>query len=124
MLRSRAFVDLEKMQTKDIWLFMCNSVVILILVALFSSLSWAADPEEVSNMIRKAEAGDPSAQCDLGVAYITGDGIGRDLVKAAEWIEKSALQGNSHAAYILGQMCRKWDDRKYLNKFQTYCFTF
>ena len=107
MVNSGAFVYFEKRQAKDIWLFMCHSMVILIVVALLSLRSWAADPDKIRNMITKAEAGDPSAQCDLGVAYITGDGIGKDLGKAAEWIEKSALQGNSHAAYILGQMYMK-----------------
>ena len=45
MVNSGAFVYFEKRQAKDIWLFMCHSMVILIVVALLSLRSWAADPD-------------------------------------------------------------------------------
>jgi TPR repeat protein len=41
---------------------------------------------------RKANAGDPLAQHELGIRYLSGLGVERDTVKAAYWIEKAAAQ--------------------------------
>jgi TPR repeat protein len=41
---------------------------------------------------RKANAGDPLAQHELGLRYLSGVGVEKDTVKAAYWIEKAASQ--------------------------------
>jgi hypothetical protein len=41
---------------------------------------------------RKANAGDPLAQHELGLRYLVGAGVERDTAKAAAWIGKAAAQ--------------------------------
>ena len=41
---------------------------------------------------RKANAGDPLAQHELGLRHLAGAGVERDTVKAAYWIQKAAAQ--------------------------------
>jgi TPR repeat protein len=52
--------------------------------------------------VKRAEAGDAKAQCDLGVFYYKGDGVTQDYKEAVKWLTKSAEQGNLIASYILG----------------------
>ena len=51
-----------------------------------------------------AEQGDPNAQYNLGLLYAKGQGVSRDLAKAAEWYHKAADQGVPAAEYNLGVM--------------------
>ena len=44
------------------------------------------------------------AQNDLGVAYMTGDGVGQDENKAVYWFHRASTQGNPEATANLG-MC-------------------
>ena len=53
-------------------------------------------------LVKRAEAGDAKAQCDLGVFYYKGDGVTQDYKEAVKWLTKSAEQGNLIASYILG----------------------
>ncbi len=46
----------------------------------------------------RAEAGSASAQYDLGVRYLDGNGVEKNLELAKKWLELSAKQGNSQAA--------------------------
>eukprot|EP00854_Cymbomonas_tetramitiformis_P026304 gene26304-32248_t len=50
----------------------------------------------------KANAGDMNAQCDLGAAYGTGDGVELDTKESVRWLQKSADQGNPIALANLG----------------------
>ena len=52
--------------------------------------------------LRKARAGKADAQLDVGVAYMTGEGIELDRSEAVRWFEKAAAQGNMGGAYNLG----------------------
>jgi hypothetical protein len=52
----------------------------------------------------RAEAGDPKAQLQFGVAYLKGDGVERDPAAAIKWISKAADQGLVEAQYALGAM--------------------
>jgi TPR repeat protein len=52
---------------------------------------------EFAELLRKAEAGDSEAQCELAIYY---DNYGVHA-KFDEWIEKSAKQGNETALAIL-----------------------
>lgn len=45
----------------------------------------------------QAEKGDPQAQLSLGSLYASGQGVGRDLSKAAKWHRKAAEQGLAQA---------------------------
>ncbi len=51
-----------------------------------------------------AEAGDPSAQANLGVLYWRGEGVEEDHAEAVRWFRLAAEQGNSIAQDNLGQM--------------------
>ncbi len=50
----------------------------------------------------KAEAGDATAQCDLGLAYCNSDGVTKNLGEPLKWLRKSADQNNAKAQYNLG----------------------
>ncbi len=47
----------------------------------------------------KANQGDPIAQHELGIRYLTGQGLPRDTVRAVSWIEK-AVQKNLTSAWF------------------------
>jgi len=51
---------------------------------------------------RKAEAGDPEAQYQLGRHFDFGRGVERDGIEAAKWYEKAALQNHIKAQHALG----------------------
>ncbi len=53
---------------------------------------------------QRAEAGAASAQYDLGVRYLTGDGVEKDPETARKWIEASAKQGYSMAVRKLEEL--------------------
>ena len=53
---------------------------------------------------KKAEAGDATAQSNLGNMYRKGEGVPQDLSKAFEWFQKLAVQGNVDAQFNLGVM--------------------
>jgi TPR repeat protein len=53
-------------------------------------------------LVRNANAGDPLAQHELGLRYLTNDGFPADTVKAAYWIQKAALGKLAPARYNYG----------------------
>jgi TPR repeat protein len=53
-------------------------------------------------LVRDANAGDPVAQHELGLRYLTGKGFPNDTLKAAYWIAKAAGQNLLPARYNLG----------------------
>jgi TPR repeat protein len=61
---------------------------------------------ELSKLKAKAEAGDASAQFDLGKAYEGGTGVPQNNESAAKWYRKAADQGNADAENRLGVMYR------------------
>lgn len=66
--------------------------------------------KQVADLIRSAEGRDgqgPSvqqAQFELGERYYLGDGVPKDMAKAAEWWQEAAEQGHASAQYSLGYM--------------------
>jgi TPR repeat protein len=61
------------------------------------------EEEEVAEMLRKAEAGDGAAMCNLGGWYMRGEkGLAEDEAKAFEWYEKSHEAGNATGTGGLG----------------------
>ena len=48
----------------------------------------------ISEWFQRAEAGDPEAQCHLGICYYNGEnGIEKDLEKAVRWFDCAARKG-------------------------------
>ncbi|MHA3771685.1 hypothetical protein ACXR0O_09120 [Verrucomicrobiota bacterium sgz303538] len=80
-------------------------------------LAWGAGPFTVraglddavieSLEVRRsyAESGDPSAQYNMGITYLNGQGAPRDLAKAVDWFRKAAGQGIPEAQYNLAILC-------------------
>lgn len=80
-------------------------------------LAWSAGPFTVraglddaiieSLEVRRsyAESGDPSAQYNMGITYLNGQGAPRDLAQAAGWFRKAADQGIPQAQYNLAILC-------------------
>jgi len=58
--------------------------------------------ETLAELVKAAEAGNPSAQCDLAVAFAEGQGVSQDYKEAARWFRKAAEQGYAAAQSNLG----------------------
>lgn len=58
----------------------------------------------IADIHKKAIAGDAAAQYELGLAYLFGKGVAKDLDEAAKWLKMSALQGNAEAQLMIGTM--------------------
>ena len=56
---------------------------------------------------KKAEAGDPYAQFNLGNAYYNGNGVPQDYKEAVKWYTKSAEQGFADAQCNLASCYEK-----------------
>src|ERR1019366_5307825 len=66
---------------------------------------WASTMIEISNfydLVRRAEEGDFTAQCQLADRYSRGDGVPRNYVEAEKWYRPGAELGRSEAQYGLG----------------------
>lgn len=59
---------------------------------------------DLSNLQTQAEQGDARAQVDLGLRYIEGNGVTKDLTKALALLKNAALQGDSTGQLELGVM--------------------
>lgn len=51
-----------------------------------------------------ADAGDPTAQTNLGTLYSKGNGVPQDNAQAVDWFRRAAEQGFAPAQYNLGLM--------------------
>lgn len=61
-----------------------------------------APKPNIEELRQKAENGDSVAQTMLGVEYMKGDQVEKDLDKAIEWWEKAGEKGYAEAEYKLG----------------------
>ncbi len=83
---------------------------ILLFILLFShTLATIAadrpyDKKRFQEQLEKAVSGDHRAQYRLGLAYLRGNGVKKDLRKARIWLEKAAEHGNARALYKLGML--------------------
>ncbi len=59
-------------------------------------------PPALVELHRRAAAGVTSAQLELGMRYVTGNGIPPDAPTALRWIGKAAAQVNPTAQFELG----------------------
>lgn len=58
--------------------------------------------ENIEELTRRAEKGDTTAQHKLGVMYLKGEKVEKDVDKAIEWWSKAAENGSATAQYKLG----------------------
>ena len=51
-----------------------------------------------------ANGGITVAKYKLGKMFLNGDGVGKDITKAVEWLKQAAMEENEFAEYTLGRM--------------------
>lgn len=69
---------------------------------LFSSVTWAESAADIRQMAQQVDA---KAQAKLASLYLLGrEGLEKDEIQAAEWMEKSAKQGLVDAQVVMGAM--------------------
>jgi serine/threonine protein kinase len=63
-----------------------------------------ADPAASFTWLRSAaDHGRPGAMREVGLRYSNGNGVDRDLVKAAQWFDKARQEGDVSAKTLLGE---------------------
>lgn len=89
-----------------------NVTIATLLVFSLAHESFAAGPRSRSIQEEQmlAEQGDADAQCQLGLYYMNGIGVGRDEDEAVKWLEKAANKNHAQAQYNLGIYYAKFSD--------------
>jgi TPR repeat protein len=75
----------------------------LLIIPLFLLIAVTVFGADISDIVKKADAGDVDAMYEAGLAYFNGDGVAQDEAKALIYFEKAAYKGHSEAQYELGQ---------------------
>lgn len=91
-----------------------HRIIISLITTLVLALGGCGDhrpdnQKEFADWLKKAEAGDATAQFAVGIAYANGKGAPKDDAKAVEWYRKAAEQGYADAQYNLGVMYANGD---------------
>ena len=80
-------------------------------IASLSCTSPAPNPPQpliggpgVNDILKRAQAGDPHAQNELGLLYSEGRGLPQNYLEAKDWFKKAADQGNPAAQVNLGTL--------------------
>lgn len=77
----------------------------LLVLAFAGLLVSCSDNSKVSDIIKKAEQGDASAQLEYGrLLKTTGNGVEQDWQKAVEMLQRASDNGNPDAQWELGLM--------------------
>jgi TPR repeat protein len=81
------------------------SVIISLALAVATAITAVAagDKIDLEALTKKAQAGDPQAQYDLGMVYQMGDEVSGNLETAFGWYLKAANQGHAEAQFTAGQ---------------------
>jgi uncharacterized protein len=69
-----------------------------------SSTEVLSQEQGVASLKKRAEAGDPKAQVQVGAAYASGDGVTNDDLEAVKWFRKAAKRGDAAGEYSLSEM--------------------
>ena len=69
-----------------------------------SSAEASAKQKAIADLRQQGYAGDVNAQIQLGVIYLTGDGVAKDDAEAMTWFRKAADQDNPLAERYLAEM--------------------
>jgi TPR repeat protein len=84
-------------------ILLCVYVVLPGCTLTFAQATQAnSKPTRIEELRKRAEAGDPKAQNELGVAYRMGEGVPKDKTEALNWYKKSARQGFADGMFNLG----------------------
>jgi len=76
-----------------------------LLIGMLVASGWAENskPEAcITELVKKAEAGDARAQRDLGLCYSKGTGVPMDEKEAVKWYRRSAERGDAMAQCLYG----------------------
>ena len=83
---------------------LCGVMISLALaVALMIQALAATSKTDLEALTKKAQAGDPQAQFELGTVYYQGRELIRDMGVAFEWFLKAANQGHTEAQFAIGR---------------------
>ena len=63
------------------------------LIAAASLLAGCGDSSNFKAVLAKAKSGDPQAQVDLGLMYLTGQGVKENEQQALNWHKQAAVKG-------------------------------
>lgn len=78
-------------------------ILLFLLVGIMALSGLAVDKVTYSpELLKNAELGDVTSQCNLGVCYLNGTEVNQDSKEAVKWFKKAAEQGNAVAQYYLG----------------------
>jgi TPR repeat protein len=69
-----------------------------------SSTQASAKQKVIADLKEMAAAGDVKSQVQLGLAFLTGDGVPKDDTEAVKWLRKAADQDNPVAERYLAEM--------------------
>ncbi len=73
-----------------------------------------------SDMVSKANSGDPQAQFDLAMAYREGEDIQKDLPASFKWLKEAAKGGHVEAQYELARVYAvEAEGQRVMAKFRT-----
>jgi hypothetical protein len=78
--------------------------VLIFSFLLVTSMMAQVSPAASQELIKRADAGDPQAQFELGHAYESGSGVQQDDAVAMDWYRKAAEHGSAQAQNSLGVM--------------------
>lgn len=67
-------------------------IILAIMLLSINALAFIT-PDQFPEIKKKAEQGDPQAQCDIGECYDYGDVVTQDRNEAIKWYSKAADQG-------------------------------
>ena len=93
--------------------YYCVNLIGLLLISFFASGCAAPNPRlpqpliggpAVSEVLKRAQAGDPNAQNELGLLYSEGRGLPQNYLEAKDWFKKAADQGHAGAQVNLGTL--------------------
>jgi len=94
--------------------YMCVVLAALVvMLSLISACTGLPSPQpsqpllagqEVSEILQRAEGGNPDAQNQLGVLYSEGRGVPQNYLEAKDWFKKAADQGHAGAQVNLGTL--------------------
>src|SRR6202521_1641232 len=74
------------------------------LIMAQSSDQASAKKKAIADLKEIAYAGNVNAQVQLGVIYLTGDGVAKDDAEAVKWLRKAADQDNALGERYLAEM--------------------
>lgn len=79
-----------------------GTVVLLLAFTLAARGQTAASEAALQQLVTEAEAGDIQAQVELGMLYVTGEGVSKNLREGAKWLRRAAEGNNAVAQSNLG----------------------